>query len=39
MVQKLRLTPKKSLPKCYSSALNDLTQQMLQINPKKRISA
>lgn len=39
MSHALKNTLKRSLPKLYSTALNQVVQSMLEIDPKKRITA
>lgn len=38
-MQKLKLTRRKSLPRSYSSDLQEIVEKMLEIDPAKRISA
>jgi hypothetical protein len=38
-MRKQKVTKLKNIPTTYSAALNELIFEMLQINPKKRISA
>jgi serine/threonine protein kinase len=39
MIQQLKLTRKKSLPRYYSTELHEVVEKMLEIDPKKRITA
>lgn len=39
MVQKLKLTRRKSLPRSYSTDLQEIVERMLEIDPAKRVSA
>jgi serine/threonine protein kinase len=39
LIRKQRVTKLKNIPTNYSCALNELIFEMLQTNPKKRISA
>lgn len=39
MICALKSSLKKTIPKHYSSSLNEVVQRMLEIDPKKRITA
>lgn len=39
MIQKLKLSRRKSLPKSYSADLQEIVDKMLEIDPAKRFSA